>query len=151
MNRQWQTVSGIVTAGYQVASGQSEESPYPQGSIPLQTPHFQGRGLDLGDYYPGTLNVDISPYQFSLAHPEWTFRQVQWIEGVQEDFSFSQCYLQFQGVQYPALIYYPHPETKPAHIQDPSVIEILAPPIPNIYYGDKVELVLPSPDVQIWQ
>ena len=54
----WTTVSGSCAwtwRGVRV----SADSPYPDGSIPLQMPHFAARGLDLLPYYPATLNISI--------------------------------------------------------------------------------------------
>jgi hypothetical protein len=39
-----------------------------------------------------------------------------------------------------ALIYYPHPETKRAHHQAPSCLEVLAPWIPGLHPGIELEL-----------
>jgi hypothetical protein len=42
-------------------------------------------------------------------------------------------------------VYYPHPETKLRHFQDPSLLEVIAEPIPQIKYGDEVTIRL-NPD-----
>lgn len=40
---------------------------------------------------------------------------------------------------YQGLIYYPHPETKIGHFQDPAIVEVLVSSfIPQIHYGDRV-------------
>ena len=136
-------VSGVIVRGHGVASGTSADSPYPRGSIERQTPFFRERGLDLGPFYPGTLNISIAPRRFRMVRPGITFRQVAWTSLVPpEDFSFSACRIIFQGVDYKGLVYYPHPETKIQHHQDDSVLEILAPWIEMIGYGDAVELLL---------
>jgi len=57
-----------------------------------------------------------------------------------EDFSFKRCRL--NGVD--ALIYYPHPDTKPDHHQSPDVVEVLAPKMETIVYGSKVVLEIPK-------
>jgi len=146
----WLKVEGVVEPGHQVASGRSEDTPYPAGSIELQMPFFKALGLDLTAFYRGTLNVSIRPYTITLTRPRFTFRQVKWIEGFPpEDFSFSPCKLTFEGHTYDSWIYYPHPETKTKHFQDPSILEIIAPYIPNISYGDKVELHLNSREIEL--
>ena len=125
-------VSGTVVRGHQVASGLGD-SPYPQGTIEMQRPRFLERGLDLSAYHPATLNVSIAPLTFEMVAPRYTFRGVRWTEQIPaEDFSFSPCELAFGGRMYPALVYYPHPETKPAHFQSPSTLEILAPFVEGI-------------------
>ena len=39
---------------------------------------------------------------------------------------------------YEALIYWPHPSTKPGFHQDTNVLEILAPKINELKYGDEI-------------
>ena len=41
-----------------------------------------------------------------------------------------------------ALIYWPHPETKSEHLQAPDVLEVLAPHIQGLAYGDRVTIEL---------
>lgn len=136
-------VDGVVEQGHQVASGRSPNSPYPAGSIELQKPFFKELGLDLSSFFDGTLNVSIRPHTFTLTTPQYTFRHVNWITGFPpEDFSFSQCRLLFNGRSHDCWLYYPHPETKTKHFQDPSIIEIIAPFVPDITYGRQVELML---------
>lgn len=139
----WIRVNGIVCPGHQVASGRAEDSPYPAGTLALQMPFFQKLGLNLSNYFLGTLNVSIAPYIFQLIQPDYTFPHVKWIEGyAAETFSFVACQLRFQQTWYDAWIYYPHPETKIDHFQDPSIVEIIAPEIDGIQYGDSVTLTL---------
>ncbi|MBD2112257.1 hypothetical protein H6F59_10480 [Nodosilinea sp. FACHB-141] len=140
-HRHWQTVTGIVEHGHQVASGSAANCPYPSGTIEMQMPFFAALGLDLTEYFKGTLNISINPRTFQLTDPELTFRQVEWTDRhPPEDFSFSRCRVLFQTSTYNSWIYYPHPETKKRNFQNPSIIEIIAPPIPNIKYGDRVKI-----------
>ncbi|MDJ1173333.1 hypothetical protein [Roseofilum capinflatum] len=141
IDRSWQKVDGIIQPGHQIASGSALESPYPRGSIEMQTPFFKALGLDITPFFQGTLNVSIEPKTFEIVEPEFTFQQVKWIENnPPEDFSFSRCRVLFEGAKYDGLIYYPHPETKIRHFHNPSIIEILAPLIPEIRYGSRVEI-----------
>ena len=56
-----------------------------------------------------------------------------------EDFSFLPCRVIFQEITYDGLIYYPHPETKIGHFQDPATIEVrVSSFIPQIHYGDRI-------------
>ncbi len=71
MMQKWQTVEGIIKRGHQVASGMARDSPYLQGTIEMQTPFFQKLGLDLSAFFPGTLNISISPKTFTLQQPEY--------------------------------------------------------------------------------
>lgn len=150
MNPECYTVVGRVKAGYQVASGRATESPYPQGTIEMQLPYFQALGLDLTSCFRGTLNVSIHPHTFELVQPTYTFRHVQWnAMSPAEDFSFSPCQVTYQNQTYSGWIYYPHPETKPAHFQDPSTLEILAPFIPEITYGVTIDLEINLKEIRL--
>ena len=143
MEDNWLTVGGVVVAGHQIASGLNPESPYPAGALALQRPFFKLRGLGLSGFYDGSVNVSIRPYTFKPINPEFTFRQVNWTPfHPPENFSFSRCKLIYEGQTYGGWVYYPHPETKETHFQDPSIVEVIAPYIEGIEYGDMVEVVL---------
>ena len=141
-------VAGVIVKGYQVASGPSND--YPYGTIEKQKPLFKELGLDLGWFYSGTLNVSIAPYTFEMAKPEYTFRQVAWTDmHSPEDFSFSRCTVRYQGGRYDGYVYYPHPETKKRHFESASIIEIISVYIPDIKYGDEVEVDLQAGEILI--
>lgn len=146
MVQKWSMVDGIVKSGHRVASGLADDTPYPGGTIEMQLPFFQERGLDLSSLFLGTLNISIAPATFILKHPEYTFESVQWHQDYPaEDFSFSACQVIFQTKSYDSWIYYPHPATKIGHFQDKSTIEVIAPLIPRLNYGDSVKLSI-NPD-----
>lgn len=134
------TVRGVVVPGHRVASGLAENSPYPSGTIEMQSPHFLDLGVDLSPFYPGTLNVSIAPYCFELA-PVRSLHQVKWSpDHAAESFSFVPIRLIWRQQSYRGLVYYPHPETKIDHFQDPSVLELLLPAIASITNGSSVIL-----------
>lgn len=136
-------IKGTVRQGYGVASGRGDNPPYPGGTIAMQAPHFAELGLDLSPYFPGTLNVDISPLAFSLNGGDYHFPLVRWTDRIPpETFSFSCCRLSWKTMTVDALIYYPHPETKVEHYQSHSLMEILAPKIKGITAGDSVEVAV---------
>ena len=142
------TVKGIVVEGHRVASGPSRD--YPYGAIEKQKPFFKALGLDLETIYNGTLNISISPNTFKMANPELTFEYVEWTNlHPPETFSFSRCALKFGDTQYPGWVYYPHPETKIRHYQEPSMIEILTQYVPDIQYGDEVEIELNRDEIKL--
>ncbi len=148
--RQLIIVQGIVVQGHRVASGTACDSPYSAGTISLQTPHFQRLGLDISGYFPGTINVDITPYRHQIIRPQASFEQVKWIESSPpETFSFAPVLIDVGGNHTEGLVYYPHPETKPAHFQDPHVIEILAPRIEGITTGTKLSLFFDREQVSL--
>ena len=141
-------VSGVIVAGYRVASGPSKD--YPYGSLEKQIPLFKQRGLNLDWVHLGTLNVSIAPSSFEMVHPEYTFRQVAWTDlHPPEDFSFSRCTVTFKGAKYAGYVYYPHPETKKRHFESASLLEIISMYIPEIQYGDRVELELNADEIRI--
>jgi len=135
------TVKGMVVQGHQVASGAAASSPYPGGTIALQMPFFKELGLDLSHYYVGTINISLAPAQVTLLEPDYHFEHLEWTSVVPpESFSFVQCLLMYNRQEYAAMIYYPHPETKVVHFQNSSIVEVIAPFIDNISYGDEVLL-----------
>ena len=121
------------------------------GSIEKQKPYFKELGLHLDNIFNGTLNISIEPYQFKIVNPELTFKQVKWTElASAEDFHFSQCTIAFQGKEYKGWVYYPDPRTKKEHFQSASTVEVLAPFIADIKYGDKVNISLNSQEIRVF-
>lgn len=150
MNQTWLTITGRIDRGHRVASGTTAETPYPRGTIAMQTPFFTARGLDLRGFYQGTLNISIHPRTFTMRQPAYTFRRIEWtMLHPPEDFSFSQCMVLANGTEYSGWIYYPHPETKLTHFQDPSIIEVIAPFIPGLGYGDRVAIAVNPAEVTV--
>jgi hypothetical protein len=149
MNSVWLTVSGVVVRGHGIASGQGT-SPYPQSTIKIQKPFFKARGLDLSPYFEGTLNISISPRAFTILEPEITFRRVEWTRlHPPEDFSFSRCTVIVGSTSYAGWVYYPHPETKVRHFQNPSIMEVIAPLIDHLKVGDQVEITINTAEISI--
>lgn len=144
MSSNWMSIHGILVEGYRVASGPSRD--YPYGTLDRQRPLFKARGLDLDGYFNGTLNIDIHPFTFTIVKPEFTFQHVEWTDlHPPEHFSFSRCKVIYKEIEYDGWVYYPHPETKLRHFQNPSLLEVIARPIPGITYGDKL-VVMVNPD-----
>lgn len=140
----WTLVSGILVQGYGVASGPSRD--YPYGALDRQRPFFKAGGLDLSSYFNGSLNIDIRPHIFSMRKPEFTFYHVEWTDlHPPEHFSFSRCRVIFKAIEYDGWVYYPHPETKLRHFQNPSLLEVIAMPVPGIRYGNALQVRL-NPD-----
>jgi hypothetical protein len=139
---------GILTRGHQVASRPSKD--YPYSTLEKQKPFFKSLGLDLYEYFNGTLNISIAPFTFRMSAPQLTFELLEWTDlHPPETFSFSRCKVIFKGVEYEGWVYYPHPETKKTHFQNSSLIEVIAQEIPNIRYGDAVELRINADEIQI--
>lgn len=137
----WSSIIGTVQPGHQIASGLAEDSPYGAGSIELQAPYFAGLGLDLTPFYFGTINLSIAPYRFQLKQPRWQFCDLRWTDRhPPETFSFCQAELIWKKKIVSGLVYYPHPETKRSHFQADSVLELLAPKLSGLSYGDRLQL-----------
>ena len=148
MNTSWVHLTGILIQGHQVASRPSKA--YPYSSLEKQKPYFKELGLDLSTYFNGTLNISIAPLEFEMTKPEFTFPLVEWTDlHPPETFSFSRCKVIFEGKEYEGWVYYPHPETKKTHFQDPSLVEVIAYEIPGIKYGDKLEVILNTAEITI--
>ena len=144
-DQDWHWLSGVVVEGHRVASGMAEDSPYEDSSVRLQTPFFKERGVDIGGFFPGTVNVHVAPLMPKSIIYDTTLRQVDWHKSISpEDFSFLALQLRFQGTVYPAMLYYPHPDTKAGQFLPQDVLEVLAPEITGLVYGDEIELAYPN-------
>ena len=135
----------VLVQGYGIASGNTQDPRFPGGTVSMQVPFFQLKGLDLSSYFFGTLNVDISPYSFELKDPIFSVSNIKWSEELPaENFSFFECKIEKpSGIGrdvYSALVYWPHPSTKPGFIQPENNLEILSPFIPDLNYGDPLIL-----------
>jgi hypothetical protein len=148
MSQHWISIHGIVVEGYRVASGPSKD--YPYGALDRQRPIFKARGLDLDGYFNGTLNIDISPFTFTMEKPEFTFHGVEWTDlHPPEHFSFSHCKVIYKEIEYDGWVYYPHPETKLRHFQNPSLLEVITKPISGIAYGDELDVMVNSNEIKV--
>lgn len=145
---EWTTLHGRLVQGYRVASGPSQD--YPYGALDRQRPLFAARGLDLGAYFNGTLNIDISPRTFKPVKPEYTFERVEWTDlHPPETFSFSRCRVIYKGNEYNGWVYHPHPETKLRNFQNPSLLEVIAMEIPGIRYGDPLDVLVNPAEIEV--
>ena len=147
----WQTVAARVVPGHGVASGLKGDPRFPGGTLRMQAPHFLALGFDLGPYHGGTINVSIAPRVYRVMKPPVTFRSVKWHPTEPaEDFSFADVRVILPGgLPIAGKIYYPHPDTKPEHFQQPDVLELLLPYIPGILTGMELTLEIPIEQVVI--
>ncbi len=151
--------AAVLLKGHGVASGQasgsgaSRRSPYPKGTIAMQSPFFAALGLDLSPYWPGTLNLSFSPSELHLSRPDYLFRDVEWTHlHPPESFSFWRIRLRSVGIydfNVPGLVYWPHPETKVRHWQSRSTLEILAPYVEHLSLGQVFELGVNYAAIQV--
>ena len=134
-----------IVQGHRVASGLNGNPRFPGGTIRMQLPFFAALGLDLGAFYPGTLNVSIAPLSYRVVTPRHTFLELKWHpEDPAEDFSFIDVVVHRDGKKpVSGWIYFPHPETKPTHFQKSDVLELLLPWTEGLDYGTQIELDVP--------
>ena len=145
-------IKATIIPGHGAASGKKNDQRYPKGTIQAQLPYFQERGLDLGDYYPGTLNVDIHPYTYEIRSPKHFFEHVAWTEHIPpENFFFFDIILYHQGLELKGLIYMPDPATKTEHLQKKSTLELLMPKIKELTYGDELYIEPDKDQLHLFQ
>lgn len=135
----------IVTQGHQVASGMANNSPFPDGTINLQTPYFKALGLDLAPYFKGTINAQFNCNSIELLKWDLELTNVHWLPNhPSEDFLFAYSEISYKEKRFPAIIYQPRLETKLGHFQPTNTLELLAPKIEGITYGSKATLEIPT-------
>ena len=148
----YKSIIGTIIQGHQVASGNAKDPRFPNGTLALQAPIFAAKGFTIDTYHPGTINVSVAPLTYEVLKPIRTFRNVKWHPDTPpENFSFFNCRIRLvDDADYvDALVYRPHPETKPEHFQESSVLEIIAQRMEGIAYGLKVSLLLPAKQILI--
>jgi hypothetical protein len=150
MTMSWTEFDARVVRGHQVASGRGGDARFPGGTLGMQTPHFAERGLDLSVFFKGTINVSISPLKYHVLKAKHTFPGVKWHPvAPEETFSFFDVRLIQDGKQPLAgLIYYPHPETKPEHFQQPDVLELLFPYVEGLALATTLRIAVASDQMQ---
>lgn len=132
-------INGLICKGHRVASGLTDDHRYPRGTLYEQLPYFKERGLDLSSYFPGTINLDIAPYEFVIENPKYFFEAIPWSTYIPpENFYFFDVILNFEDKEYKGLIYMPDPITKVDHIQKKFILELIMPKIDGLVYGMKV-------------
>jgi hypothetical protein len=143
-------VNAVVRQGHGVASGKAKDPRYPKGTIKAQYEHFLQKGLDLSQYFLGTINLDIAPYFFEIIKPKYFLENISWSEFIPpENFYFFDVSLQLNENTYSGLIYMPDPVTKAEHFQNPSILELLLPKIDGLKYGDTVIVEVDEEQIEL--
>ena len=140
-NRLQTSAKAIITRGHGIASGKTKDARFPGGTLSMQAPFFRELGMDLSKFFTGTLNLSVHPFSYRLGTPLHSFPQVKWTTSLPaENFSFYSCQVRLLDDTVPldALVYWPHPSTKPEFHQDPHVLEVLAPRIERVDYGKEM-------------
>ena len=143
-------LEGIIVSGHGVASGQGKDARYPKGTLHLQTPYFKALGIDLSNFFPGTLNVHLGQKSIIIRNPKYQAIAIAWSSYIApENFFFFDVEVEFEGHLYKGLIYMPDPATKTDHFQDASMIELLLPKIPGIKSGKSISLKVEDAQILI--
>lgn len=143
-------IQGTVIQGHRVASGLAEDNPFADATLSMQKRYFLEAGIDLNQYFLGTVNISIAPLTFEIVQPKVTVADLKWSPDHEpETFHFADCWLSWQDKQYEGLIYYPDPSTKIGHFKDPSVLEVLAPKLEGLKYGQSIEIAVDDTSIRI--
>ena len=143
-------VRGEIKSGYGVASGKGKDERYPEGTLKLQLKHFLERGLDLNNFFMGTINLDISPCSYEIKKPKYFFKNIDWSDYISpENFYFFDAILYYKDKTYKGLVYMPDPETKENHMQKPTILELIFPKIKGLEYGVMVDIALKKDQLDI--
>jgi hypothetical protein len=139
-------ITARLVEGHRVASGLNGNPRFPGGTLRMQFPYFLARGLDLSAFHLGTLNVSIAPLAYRVLQARHTFTNVKWHPTEPaEDFSFFDVrVVSSDKTSVDGFIYFPHPDTKPAHFQQPDVLELLLPFVEGLRYGMELSLEVPA-------
>ena len=138
-------IRGKISRGHGVASGQSGDARYPGGTLKAQFEYFKARGLDLSPYYLGTINLDIAPFEYQIVNPKLFLEDVNWSDFIPaENFYFFDLKVYSGSAMHEGLVYMPDPATKVEHEQKKTVLELILPKIPNLRYGDQIEIEIPA-------
>ena len=145
------SIKGIVIKGHGVASGKANDPRYPLGTLSAQIPFFIELGLDLQEFYQGTINLDISPLEYKIVEPYKFFKEILWSEYIPaENFYFFKLVLIHNKRRIGGLIYMPGPETKTEHHQNRSTLELILPKIENLNYGDSLNIEVPETQLRFF-
>lgn len=135
-------ILGTVKSGHRIASGQSTTGH--QGlnnTIGLQRPFFEKVVPTFSSVWNGTINVDIAPRNFKILKRDHEVT-CEWHPGILETFWLVEVEIVLEGKTYKGFIYYPTPSTTKSHKDD--MIEILAPKIEGLSYGQEIEIHVPE-------
>ena len=149
-----QIITGVVAQGYRIASGMNIEGvPGPFGemlkdSFVRQRPFFEKKIPGFASVWTGTINLDVSPKKARMLFFDHSIT-CEWHPGITETFGVvSGVTVHFRGKAYsPAFIYYPMPST--IHTPRHEIIELLAPKIEGLAYGDEVTIEVSPEKVAI--
>jgi len=130
------TIKGIISEGLKAASGQRHKGA--AGTIALQKPGLKSIGVEVDKLFNGTINLQLKQ-GFHITKPDYTLTDYEWIEGVFESFDILRCKIKYGQSTYEGYVYRPK-ESEHAAAHEASIVELLAPEIPGIRYGDRLSI-----------
>ncbi|MBV8848835.1 MAG: hypothetical protein JOZ16_04545 [Methylobacteriaceae bacterium] len=140
-------IAGVVARGHGVASGTARDRRFPNGTIRLQLPFFEGAIANFQAYlggspFAGTINIAVDTEAVVIMRPEFRLPEVRWTDVFgPETFYLSAAQLVHGDGRYPVFLYMPDPASKPDHHQPRQVVELLARRLPEVSYGNRVTLL----------
>ena len=142
-------LQSTVTHGHGVASKASKK--YPDGTIQLQYPFFKNLGLDLGNCFPGTLNLSIHPMRCLIENPTHIFKDVDWYpaRGSTENFTFCDCAIKVDLGYIGGHVYLPDPKTKIENYDREDILQMISPRIPGLLDDQVVFVYLKAKQCKI--
>ncbi len=149
-SRDHKLIRGQIMPGHGVASGTGKDERYPEGTLKLQVKYFLEQGLDLSNYYMGTINLDISPCSYQIKKPKHFLKDINWSDYIPpENFYFFDVTFYHGDKAYDGLVYMPDPKTKEDHIQKPNILELILLKIERLAYGVTVEVAFKNDQLDI--
>ena len=108
-------------------------------TIKQQSKYFIDAGINEKFLLNGSINVDISPYNWEIIKPDFNLKNILWRKDFYEDFSFIKLKLRFENKIYAGLLYNPKRTKNPK-----TTMEILSEYIEKVKYGKDLELLIPD-------
>ncbi len=105
---------------------------------------LESNNLDFSDKCHATINVNILPKFVKLAEPTVTLLISSIRSDSQKPVTFSKCRLNFDGFNFYGILFFPHMEDNKS-----STVEIIAPFIPGLKTGDRIQIDVNSKEFQV--
>ncbi len=105
---------------------------------------LSSNNLDFSDKCYATINVNILPKYVKLTEPSVTILISNVNSSSQKPVTFSKCRLNFDGFNFYGILFFPHMDENKS-----STVEIIAPFIPGLKTGDRIQIDVNSKEFQI--
>ena len=136
-------LDGTIMRGKGIASGRNIDPDTGfTSTIARQLPFFKNLGVpNIDKLFPGTININIAPREFKIIAPDYEMRDIPWwteLPEFKESFWLVKCGVKFHDRIFDSYIYYPLPSEVKSHPD--TTVELLSERIPNLHYGDPIQL-----------